>query len=95
MPKSFSYRGQWFERVTIVFAGGGGACQARSFVQDVLHRAHGFRTARNLTVELARRGGRFRVAIARRAVKKLCRRLTLLIEAGLIELFVAGRRVEA
>jgi hypothetical protein len=60
----------------------------------VLHRAHGFGTAKRLTDELARRGGRFRVAIARRVVGRLKRRLKLLVEAGLIRLFVAGRLVE-
>jgi hypothetical protein len=95
MPPSFVYRGEKFDRVTVLFKGGPSACQARAFVQDVLHRAHGFRTATNLTNKLAQQGGRFRVAIARRVVRELKRRLKLLIEAGLIRLFVAGRLVEA
>jgi hypothetical protein len=53
----------------------------------------GIRTARRLTKAIAVAGGRFRVAIAQRAVKRLKRRL--LVELGLIELFVAGRRVGA
>jgi hypothetical protein len=94
MPPTFFHRGERFDRVTILFKRGASACQARSFVQDVLHRAHGFKTAKRLTDELARGGGRFRVAIARRVVGRLKRRLKLLIEAGLIRLFVAGRLVE-
>lgn len=94
MPPTFVRRGERFDRVTVLFKGGPSACQARSFVQDALHRAHGFRTATNLTDKLARKGGRFRVAIARRIVGKLKRRLKLLIEAGLIRLFVAGHLVE-
>jgi len=95
VPPSFVYRGERFDRVTVQFKGGSSACQARAFVQDALHRTHGFRTATNLTDKLARKGGRFRVAIARRVVGRLRRRLKLLIEAGLIRLFVAGRLVEA
>lgn len=95
MPRTFTRNGQSFDRVTIDFAGGPGACQARAFVHDVLIRAHGLRTARRLTKAVAVAGGRFRVAIARRAVKALKRRLRLLVELGLIELFVAGRRIGA
>lgn len=95
MPPSFFHQGERFYRVTIDFKGGASASQARAFVQDVLHRAHGFQTATDLTDRLARKGGRFRVAIARRAVKRLKRRLMLLVEAGLIRLFVAGRLVES
>ena len=94
MPRSFVHRGQWFDRVTIIFAGGPSACQARAFVQDVLHRTHGFRTAKHLTDKLARKGGRFCTAIARRVVTQLRRRLKLLVRSGLITLFVAGKRVE-
>jgi hypothetical protein len=93
MPPSFIHRGERFDRVTILFKGGPSACQARAFVQDALHRAHGFRTATNLTDKLAKRGGRFRVAIARHAIGKLKRRLKLLIKAGMIRLFVAGQPV--
>lgn len=95
MPTSFIRDGQLYGRVTIDFAGGWRAAPARALVQDVLSRAHGFRTARHLTKALAVAGGRFRVAIARRAVKALTRQLLILIEAGCIELYVAGRRVRA
>ena len=95
MPKSFALRGETFVRVTILFEGGTSASQARSFVQDVLHRAHGFTTATGLTDALALRGGRFRVAIARRAARKLKRRLLPMIAAGLIRVFVAGEPVIA
>jgi len=93
MPRTFVRKGLSFDRVTIVFKKGAAASQARAFVADVLHRAHGFRTASRLTDVLARSGGRFRVAIAQQKVRALTRRLRLLIEAGLITLFVAGRRV--
>ena len=95
MLKSFFMRGELFYRVTIFFRGGGAASQARSFVQDVLHRAHGFATATGLTDSIARRGGRFRVPIARREVRKLKRRLQPMITAGLIRVFVAGEAVTA
>lgn len=95
MPESFILRGELFDRVTILFRGGTSASQVRSYVQDVLHRAHGFVTATNLTDALARRGGRFRVPIARRAVKKLKRRLRPMIAAGMIHVFVAGASVTA
>lgn len=93
MQKTFTRCGEIFDRVTIVFAGGRTAPQARAVVQDALARAHGFRTFRWLTDNLAVAGGRFRVAIARRVVKALKRRLHFLIAAGLVRLFVAGRRV--
>ena len=94
MRRTFTVNGETFDRVTIDFAGGSRACQARAYAHDVLVRAHGFPTARHLTRALAVAGGRFRVAIARRKVKMLKRRLRLLVEAGLIRLFVAGQRVD-
>ena len=78
MPRTFEFDGELFDRVTIDFAGGRNAPQVRAFVHDVLIRAHGYRTARRLTKALAMAGGRFRVAIARRAVKALKRRLFFL-----------------
>jgi hypothetical protein len=93
MPPTFYQKGQWYDRVTVEFAGGLQACQARALVHDALIRAHGFPAARRLTKVLAVAGGRFRVAIARCKVKALVRRLRLLLKAGLIKLFVAGRRV--
>ncbi|MER8817196.1 hypothetical protein NKJ36_25045 [Mesorhizobium sp. M0142] len=93
MPKMFIRSGELYYRVSIIFTGGRYAPQVRAFVHDVVIRAHGLRTARRLTKALAVKGGLFRVAIARRAVKALKRRLLLLIDAGLIKLFVGGRRV--
>ena len=95
MPRTFERDGELFDRVTIDFAGGRNAPQARAFVHDVLIRAHGYRTARRLTKALAVAGGRFRTAIARRAVTALKRRLLLLVRTGVINLYVAGRRVRA
>lgn len=95
IPRTFIQDGELFDRVTIEFTGGPRAPQARAVVHDVLSRAHGFRTTRRLTKALALAGGRFRVAIAHRAIKALKRRLLLLVEAGLIKLFVAGQRVRA
>ena len=95
MPRTFQRDGEVFDRVTIDFAGGRNAPQVRAFVHDALIRAHGYRTASRLTKALAVAGGRFRVAIARRAVKALQRRLLLLVRTGSIDLYVAGRRVRA
>lgn len=95
IPRSFLRNGKLFYRVTIDFVGGIGACQARALVHDVLIRAHGFRTARRLTDLLATVGGRFQTAIARSEIRALKERLGLLVNAGLIDLYVAGRRVEA
>lgn len=93
MPRTFLRRGQAFDRVTIDFAGGAGAAQARAFVHDVLIRAHGFAMAHRLTKRLAVSGGRFRTAVAHRKIKALIRCLRLLIDNGLIKVFVAGKRV--
>ena len=93
MPRSFYRNGQWFDRVTIDFIRGHNAPQTRAFVHDALIRTHGFRTARRLTKALAVAGGRFRVAIAQRAIKVLKRSLRLLVRTGWIDLYVAGQRV--
>ena len=93
MLSTFIYRGKIFNRVTIKFMGGPAAAQARAFVHDVLIRAHGFATATRLTKKLAEAGGQFRTAVAKAKIKILKRRLRLLVDAGLIKLFVAGKLV--
>jgi hypothetical protein len=95
LPRTFLRRGELFYRVTILFCGGSSASQVRAYVQDVLHRAHGFTTATGLTDSLAKGSGRFRVPVARRAVKKLTHRLRPMIAAGMIHVFVAGEAVTA
>jgi hypothetical protein len=95
MPPAFERDGELFDRVTIDFAAGRNAAHAGTLVHDALIRAHGYRMARRFTKALAVAGGRFPVAIARRAVKALKRRLRLIDRTGLIDLYVAGRRMRA
>ena len=93
IPRTFLHQGKWFDRVTIRFAGGKAARQSRAYVQDVLIRTHGYPTIRRLTDALAAAGGRFQLAVARSRVKALRRRLRLLIDAGLVDVWVRGQRV--
>lgn len=93
MARTFIRNGQIFDRVTIDFVAQKRAPQARAWVNDSLIRAHGYRTAARLTQARIKKDGRFRVAIARRKIKALKFRLRPLLESEMIDLFVAGRRV--
>lgn len=93
MPRSFYRQTTLFDRVTIVFASQPQALSARAWVQDALIRAHGYATAHGLTRFCVKQIGRFRTAVARTKTKALKRRLRLLVETGIIELFVRGKRV--
>lgn len=93
MPTSFYRNATLFDRVTIVFRKQGLALSARAMVHDALVRAHGFATAHGLTRYCVKRIGRFRTGIARGKIKALKRRLRLLVEAGIIDLYVRGKRV--
>ena len=93
MPRSFYRQTELFDRVTIVFVSRPQALSARAWVQDALIRAHGYGTAHGLTRFCVKQIGRFRTAVARAKIKALKRRLRLLVETGVIELFVRGKRV--
>lgn len=93
MPRSFYRKDTLFYRVTIVFISPPQALSARAWIHDALIRAHGYATAHGLTRFCAKRTGRFRTAVACAKIKALKRRLRLLVEAGIIELFVRGNRV--
>lgn len=93
IPKSFYRDNMLFYRVTVVFLRPLQALSARAWVHDALIRAHGYATAHGLTRSCVKRIGRFRTAVAREKVKALKRRLRLLVEAGIINLFVRGKRV--
>ncbi|MES4993069.1 hypothetical protein ABVB70_22355 [Agrobacterium radiobacter] len=93
IPRTFYRNSTLFDRVTIVFLKSMQALSARSLVHDALIRAHGFATASGLTSFCVKRIGRFRTGIARGKIKALKRRLRLLVEAGIISLFVRGKRV--
>ena len=93
MPRSFYRKSTLFDRVTIVFLKTQQALSARALVHDALIRAHGFSTASGLTGYCVKRIGRFRTGVARGKIKALKRRLRLLVEAGVISLFVRGKRV--
>jgi hypothetical protein len=93
IPRSFYSNGRRFDRVSIVFVQSRFALQARALVHDALIRTHGFKTAHHLTCRLVEARRVFRVGVAHNKIGGLKRRLRLLIEAGIIKLFVAGRRV--
>lgn len=93
MPVSFYRKAMIFDRVTIVFRDPVQALSARAMIHDALIRAHGFSTAHGLTRYCVKNVGRFRAAIARAKIKALKRRLRLLVEAEIIDLFVRGKRV--
>lgn len=95
IPRSFYSNGQRFDRVSIVFVQSQFALQARALVHDALIRAHGYKTAHHLTRRLVEARRMFRVGVAHNKIRALKRRLRLLVEAGIIKLFVAGRRVSA
>lgn len=93
IQRSFFVNGERYDRLSIRFACGWRTEQVRAVVQDAIIRAHGFRAIRDLTDGRARSGQRFQVAIARRKISLIVKRLRELVLKRRILVWIAGSRL--
>ena len=92
-PRRIYRNGRHWSRVSSRVTSPALAEALRAMLHDALSRAASFRSTRRLNLDLVRAGLKHRTYVPDDAVAALVRRLRPWIRRGLLEIWIAGRRI--
>jgi len=93
LPRHIHRNGRGWSRVSSQVTSPAQAEALRTLLHDALSRAANFRATRRLTDERMRAGLKHRTYVPDDAITALVRRLRPWIKRGLLQIWVAGRRI--